>query len=295
MAIVPHCDVPCYAVTITCPGVDAEASPPRLPPCSLWQRLNRALAAGSAGDAYFPGAALIAGYLHLLLPQDDVGSDINSGSDLDSGSAGAGRLGAVAPGAGSTGAAGGASGQVQELDQGSGDGVPGGGRGGTAGSAASEQGTGGVAGQRQQVEQVELLLRALVAQYEPVRAAVERAGGMDPNHHPGFPQLAGGGGAGAAAGGGGGAGGGLGASGLVGSAGAGSTSAGSGPRDAAGGAAAAGGLAGAGGSVCGWCGAGPAEGQVLQRCGGCRAVCYCGRECQRAHWKEGHKGACGGR
>ncbi len=30
----------------------------------------------------------------------------------------------------------------------------------------------------------------------------------------------------------------------------------------------------------------------LKQCGGCRAVRYCGAECQRAHWREGHKAEC---
>ncbi len=30
----------------------------------------------------------------------------------------------------------------------------------------------------------------------------------------------------------------------------------------------------------------------LKQCGGCRAVRYCGADCQRAHWREGHKGEC---
>ncbi|KAG2501086.1 hypothetical protein HYH03_000904 [Edaphochlamys debaryana] len=31
----------------------------------------------------------------------------------------------------------------------------------------------------------------------------------------------------------------------------------------------------------------------LKQCGGCRAVRYCGSGCQRAHWREGHRGECG--
>ncbi|KAG2490807.1 hypothetical protein HYH03_010729 [Edaphochlamys debaryana] len=31
----------------------------------------------------------------------------------------------------------------------------------------------------------------------------------------------------------------------------------------------------------------------LKQCGGCKAVRYCGPECQRAHWREGHQGECG--
>eukprot|EP00899_Mesostigma_viride_P026622 jgi/Mesvir1/7144/Mv02504-RA.1 len=30
----------------------------------------------------------------------------------------------------------------------------------------------------------------------------------------------------------------------------------------------------------------------LQRCGGCRLAGYCSRECQKKHWKEGHREAC---
>ncbi len=30
----------------------------------------------------------------------------------------------------------------------------------------------------------------------------------------------------------------------------------------------------------------------LKQCGGCRAVRYCGAECQRAHWREGHRAEC---
>ncbi len=31
---------------------------------------------------------------------------------------------------------------------------------------------------------------------------------------------------------------------------------------------------------------------TFKQCGGCRAVRYCGAECQRAHWREGHKAEC---
>ncbi|KAG2489636.1 hypothetical protein HYH03_011915 [Edaphochlamys debaryana] len=34
-------------------------------------------------------------------------------------------------------------------------------------------------------------------------------------------------------------------------------------------------------------------GLALRQCGGCRAVRYCGPGCQRAHWREGHRGECG--
>ncbi len=33
--------------------------------------------------------------------------------------------------------------------------------------------------------------------------------------------------------------------------------------------------------------------QGLKPCGGCAAVWYCSRECQAAHWREGHRAACG--
>ncbi len=34
------------------------------------------------------------------------------------------------------------------------------------------------------------------------------------------------------------------------------------------------------------------EALPLKQCGGCRAVRYCGADCQRAHWREGHKAEC---
>ena len=43
-------------------------------------------------------------------------------------------------------------------------------------------------------------------------------------------------------------------------------------------------------AVCAACG-GPG---AAQRCGGCRAVFYCGRECQWQDWRAGHKAACSG-
>ncbi|KAG2427625.1 hypothetical protein HXX76_012276 [Chlamydomonas incerta] len=40
--------------------------------------------------------------------------------------------------------------------------------------------------------------------------------------------------------------------------------------------------------------AGRSEAELpLQVCGGCKAVRYCGRACQAAHWRAGHKEACG--
>ncbi len=39
--------------------------------------------------------------------------------------------------------------------------------------------------------------------------------------------------------------------------------------------------------------AGPCEGALpLKQCGGCRAARYCGADCQRAHWREGHRAEC---
>ncbi len=34
------------------------------------------------------------------------------------------------------------------------------------------------------------------------------------------------------------------------------------------------------------------EALPLKQCGGCRAVRYCGPDCQRAHWREGHRAEC---
>eukprot|EP00931_Biecheleriopsis_adriatica_P012192 TRINITY_DN113310_c0_g1_i1.p1 TRINITY_DN113310_c0_g1~~TRINITY_DN113310_c0_g1_i1.p1 ORF type:complete len:143 (-),score=34.21 TRINITY_DN113310_c0_g1_i1:164-571(-) len=39
---------------------------------------------------------------------------------------------------------------------------------------------------------------------------------------------------------------------------------------------------------CAWC---QKPGAVLQ-CGRCRSKTYCGRDCQRADWRDGHKEAC---
>lgn len=36
-------------------------------------------------------------------------------------------------------------------------------------------------------------------------------------------------------------------------------------------------------------------GQELQRCGLCKAVWYCSKECQKRDWRAGHKEACRGR
>ncbi len=49
--------------------------------------------------------------------------------------------------------------------------------------------------------------------------------------------------------------------------------------------------------VCGYSGcgnfAGESEGALpFKQCGGCRAVRYCGADCQRAHWREGHRAEC---
>ena len=44
--------------------------------------------------------------------------------------------------------------------------------------------------------------------------------------------------------------------------------------------------------VCPVCGKG-VTGETLKRCGGCKRVFYCSRECQMAAWKAGHKAVCG--
>ena len=44
-------------------------------------------------------------------------------------------------------------------------------------------------------------------------------------------------------------------------------------------------------SVCARCGATPPQ-LRLKRCARCRAARYCGPECQRAHWREGHRAVC---
>ena len=41
------------------------------------------------------------------------------------------------------------------------------------------------------------------------------------------------------------------------------------------------------------CGAASGSGgTALKSCDRCKRVSYCGKECQRAHWKAGHKAAC---
>jgi len=42
-------------------------------------------------------------------------------------------------------------------------------------------------------------------------------------------------------------------------------------------------------TTCSCCGAASSS---LKRCGGCHAVSYCSVDCQRSHWKAGHKTAC---
>ncbi|KAG2490968.1 hypothetical protein HYH03_010643 [Edaphochlamys debaryana] len=44
---------------------------------------------------------------------------------------------------------------------------------------------------------------------------------------------------------------------------------------------------------CATFGGGSEEALPLKRCGGCRAVRYCGAACQRAHWQGGHRTECG--
>jgi len=43
--------------------------------------------------------------------------------------------------------------------------------------------------------------------------------------------------------------------------------------------------------LCGHCGRKEEPGEKFKKCGKCENVCYCSRECQKAHWKE-HKGIC---
>ena len=44
--------------------------------------------------------------------------------------------------------------------------------------------------------------------------------------------------------------------------------------------------------VCACCAAQAPIGTSLKSCSRCGIVLYCGRECQRAHWKAGHKKSC---
>jgi MYND finger len=46
------------------------------------------------------------------------------------------------------------------------------------------------------------------------------------------------------------------------------------------------------GMVCGCCGNPAGEGVTIGCCARCKAIGYCGRECQRKHWKMGHKIDC---
>jgi len=52
-----------------------------------------------------------------------------------------------------------------------------------------------------------------------------------------------------------------------------------------------GGNGGGGGGTCVACGA-AAGGTKLRTCSRCRLARYCGRDCQRAHWKLLHKNEC---
>ena len=45
------------------------------------------------------------------------------------------------------------------------------------------------------------------------------------------------------------------------------------------------------GKGCASCGAEPAPGHKLSQCSGCKAVRYCGPQCQRRHWGQ-HKAVC---
>ena len=45
-------------------------------------------------------------------------------------------------------------------------------------------------------------------------------------------------------------------------------------------------------STCGHCAAQASSGTSLKSCSGCGIVAYCGRDCQVAHWKAGHKKDC---
>ncbi len=43
---------------------------------------------------------------------------------------------------------------------------------------------------------------------------------------------------------------------------------------------------------CSSCSGKPAEGQTLLRCNRCRQGFYCDRNCQKEHWRQGHKSDC---
>jgi hypothetical protein len=43
---------------------------------------------------------------------------------------------------------------------------------------------------------------------------------------------------------------------------------------------------------CAVCGRGSENDLKLKPCPRCKGPCYCGKECQRAHWKSGHKVTC---
>jgi TPR repeat protein len=45
-------------------------------------------------------------------------------------------------------------------------------------------------------------------------------------------------------------------------------------------------------SQCSFCSRGCESGLKLKPCSRCKVVFYCGEECQRKHWKEGHKAVC---
>jgi hypothetical protein len=45
-------------------------------------------------------------------------------------------------------------------------------------------------------------------------------------------------------------------------------------------------------SRCAFCDRGSENGLKLKPCPRCKRPCYCGVECQRAHWKGGHKTNC---
>ena len=44
--------------------------------------------------------------------------------------------------------------------------------------------------------------------------------------------------------------------------------------------------------TCGHCAAQASSGTSLKSCSGCGSVASCGRDCQVAHWKAGHKKSC---